>query len=60
VFEREVLQPRGHPANPMSADELRGKFNACAAHAAQPMDAARIAARIGELDALPGVADLFD
>jgi hypothetical protein len=44
----------------MSADELRGKFNACAAHAAQPMDAARIAARIGELDALPGVADLFD
>lgn len=63
VLEREVVQPRGHPSNPMSADELHGKFAACAAHAAEPMDAARIeriARRIGALETLPGVADLFD
>jgi len=63
VLDREVLQPRGHPTNPMSADELHAKFTACAAAAADPMDAARIgriAARIGRLDALAGVTDLFD
>lgn len=63
VLEREVVQPRGHPSNPMSADALHDKFTACAAHSAEPMDPARIgriAGRIGELDALPGVADLLD
>ena len=63
VLEHEVVQPRGHPTRPMSADELHAKFAACAAHAAEPMDdarIARIARRIGGLDALPGVADLFD
>jgi 2-methylcitrate dehydratase PrpD len=58
---REVVHPRGHPANPMSPAELRAKFIACGAFAARPAGAARLAEvadLIGRLETLPTVAGL--
>ncbi|HEY4773726.1 MAG TPA: MmgE/PrpD family protein [Xanthobacteraceae bacterium] len=61
-WRQEVVEPRGHPSNPMSADELKRKFLDCAAHAripAPPQETQALFARLESVGELSDVRDLF-
>jgi len=58
VHSAQCEHALGHPANPMSADQRRAKFSACAAGALSPLDAERIAAIIHGIERLEDVADV--
>ncbi len=61
VLTARVEQPRGHPARPLSWDDMAEKFRRLAGYAARPLAAAqveRIIAAVAALDTLPDVRGL--
>jgi 2-methylcitrate dehydratase PrpD len=57
-FSETVWEARGGPSNPMSLDEIRGKFRECAGQVLPDPDAERALATIERLEALKKVSDL--
>jgi 2-methylcitrate dehydratase PrpD len=61
-LSREVIDPLGHPLNPMDESAMRRKFADCLAVARQPMDAAvvrQLAERLENFDRLTDMRELF-
>jgi 2-methylcitrate dehydratase PrpD len=59
---REVIDPLGHPLNPMDESAMRRKFEDCLAVARHPLDAAavkQIAERLEGIDSVADVRALF-
>jgi 2-methylcitrate dehydratase PrpD len=54
----EVIDPLGHPSNPMDESAMRRKFMDCIAVARQPMDAAVVRRLTERLDAIEHVKDM--
>jgi 2-methylcitrate dehydratase PrpD len=62
TIERRVDYPKGHPRNPMTEAEFAAKTADCVTYAAQRMPAdtaARLAATVDRLEALPKIAELL-
>lgn len=62
-LSREVIDPLGHPANPMDARAMRRKFENCLAVARNPMDAAavrRLADRLDEIERVTDMREVFE
>lgn len=62
AFTRSIVNPLGHPDNPMSASAMADKFAACAAHARvalPPGRAERMSRAIAGLESVNDVAGLF-
>lgn len=57
---REVIDPLGHPRNPMDESAMRRKFEDCLATARHPMDAAAVRLIAERLDRIESVADVRD
>ena len=55
---REVIDPLGHPLNPMDERALRRKVEDCLAVAREPMDAAAVRRLIGRHEELEQVTDM--
>jgi 2-methylcitrate dehydratase PrpD len=55
---REVIDPLGHPNNPMDDNAMRRKFENCLAVARHPMDAASASEVARRFDQIETVADL--
>jgi len=55
---REVMDPLGHPNNPMDDGAMRRKFEDCLAAARHPVDAASASRMVGRLDQLEKVGDV--
>lgn len=55
---REVVDPLGHPLNPMDERAMRRKVEDCLAVARNPMDGAAVRQLIGRLEELEQVADM--
>ena len=63
TLSARVDRARGHRENPLSDDQRRQKFLACAAHAATPLseaDAARVMELVDSLEEVPDVRVLAD
>jgi 2-methylcitrate dehydratase PrpD len=58
VFRGCELHVKGHPRNPMSFDEVIGKFWQCVALSAKPLSRDRLDAFLGEVKALETVTDV--
>ena len=61
-LSREVREPLGHPLNPMGDDAMTRKFVECLACAQNPIEpnaARRLAARIGSIDQIADMRDVF-
>lgn len=59
---REIIDPLGHPNNPMDQGAMRRKFEDCIAVARQPMDAAavrRLAERLEGIEQAADVREVF-
>ncbi len=59
---REVVDPLGHPLNPMDENALRRKVEDCLAVAQQPTDAAavrRLTERLEGIEQVPDVREIF-
>lgn len=59
VLKASRISPLGAPDNPLSDEDLRGKFLACAAHAARPVDAEAFLARVEALESAADVSGLL-
>jgi 2-methylcitrate dehydratase PrpD len=62
TIERRVDTPKGHPRNPMTAAEFTAKTADCVTYAARAMPAdtaSSLAATVGRLEALAGIAPLL-
>lgn len=59
VYEAEVRFPRGHPRNPLSADELAGKFRRAAPGLSDPW-IETITAFVEDVEECSDVTELFD
>jgi 2-methylcitrate dehydratase PrpD len=62
VVETRVDDAKGHPRNPMTADEFARKTEDCAAHTARPLDpgaAKQLADAVARLAEQPDVAELL-
>jgi 2-methylcitrate dehydratase PrpD len=55
---REVIDPLGHPNNPMDEGAMRRKYEDCIAVARQPMDAAAVRRLTERLEGIEQVADV--
>ncbi len=51
-------KPQGYPGRPMAREQLRRKFNDCAAQAVRPVNAEAILERVMRLEALDDVGEL--
>jgi 2-methylcitrate dehydratase PrpD len=60
VLTAQVDTPLGHPDRPLSDEQLRAKFRACASRAARPLEASAANAVADELLALESVGDIAD
>lgn len=60
VFTRAVERVRGSPGNPMTRDELIGKYRGCASRALAVERLERSIALLEDLDELPAVRSLVD
>ena len=58
TMTREVIDPLGHPRNPMDESAMRRKFADCLAVARHPMDAAAVRRLAERLERIEGVADV--
>lgn len=58
VLRGEVRQMRGHPANPLSATDLREKFMSCAADVLGVVRSRAVRALVMKLDELPSIREL--
>jgi 2-methylcitrate dehydratase PrpD len=58
TMTREVIDPLGHPRNPMDESAMRRKFADCLAVAPHPMDAAAVRRLAERLERIEGVADV--
>jgi 2-methylcitrate dehydratase PrpD len=58
TFSRRVDSPKGSPESPMSPDELRGKFRACASLVLGEKAAAEALETLDDLETVPNVASL--
>lgn len=59
---REVIDPLGHPRNPMDENAMRRKFVECLAVARHPVDAAavrQIAERLEEIESVADMREMF-
>jgi 2-methylcitrate dehydratase PrpD len=62
IFEHTIDDPRGHPSNPLSNDDLQAKFRACALHAkvpASPETRERFIAEVAGLEKLGDASSLL-
>jgi 2-methylcitrate dehydratase PrpD len=59
-FTRTVEKVRGSPGNPMTRDELVGKYRSCASRALKGERLERSIAALENLDRLPAAKDLID
>ncbi|WP_454689865.1 MmgE/PrpD family protein [Achromobacter aloeverae] len=60
VLRQEVETPRGHPARPLSAEELADKFVECAETVLNTAAARQALARLQALDDLPNLSPLLE
>lgn len=58
TLARAVIDPLGHPANPMDEHAMRRKFAGCLAAARHPMDAVAVRRVADRLDGIEQVADM--
>jgi 2-methylcitrate dehydratase PrpD len=58
TLSREVIDPLGHPRNPMDESAMRRKFADCLATARQPMDAAAVRRLAERLEGIVEIADM--
>lgn len=59
LSSEQVRRPRGHPANPLRAGELKLKFNDCVAAGGGGVDAERLYDALQHIDKLASVRSLF-
>jgi 2-methylcitrate dehydratase PrpD len=62
IVTREVIDPLGHPRNPMDESAMRRKFQDCLASAHHPLDPAairRLAERLDRIEEIADVRELF-
>jgi 2-methylcitrate dehydratase PrpD len=62
IYERSIERPKGHPENPMSKDEIEGKFTECARYAAKPIQKKfldEVLKKVDHLEELRNINDLM-
>ncbi len=59
IFEQEVLDPKGHPKNPLSKTELEAKFKAAANGLVSEENQKRLLDTIWGLEKVANIGDLF-
>jgi len=59
LSSEQVRRPRGHPANPLKAGELRNKFKDCVAAGGGGIDTERLFEALQHIDQLASIRDLY-